>query len=174
MCFQRKTTANENWQKLTKLLSYRSCSGSCGIETFFIAQWSHWGNKKTCLFLFLHHWHNRVDGWDAGMVAFDISPLHFLHLKSGLGFRGPLMLEQCLCTQKPQKRHLIELYLILLMHTSQRNLFALTDLGALRALTMIFVWPRFTHRPFVSKLVFQTWNFNNMPGTSLMINRSSA
>lgn len=32
-CFQRETTASRNWQKLSKLLSCRSYSGSCGIET---------------------------------------------------------------------------------------------------------------------------------------------
>ena len=45
----------------------------------------------------------------SGMDAFDTSPLHFLHLKSVSGFRGPLMFVQHLCTQKPQARHLIEL-----------------------------------------------------------------
>ena len=63
----------------------------------------------------------------SGMVAFDTSPLHFLHFKSGLVFRGPLTFEKHLCTQKPQTRHLIELDPISLLHTLQENLLARTD-----------------------------------------------
>ena len=63
----------------------------------------------------------------SGMVAFDTSPQHFLHFKSGLVFRGPLTFEKHLCTQKPQTRHLIELDPISLLHTLQENLLARTD-----------------------------------------------
>ena len=67
----------------------------------------------------------------SGMDALDASPLHFLHLKSMPGYRGPLMFEQRLSTQKPQERHLIELILTPLLHTPQGNLLLSTGLGAL-------------------------------------------
>ena len=73
------------------------------------------------------------------MDAFDTAPLHFLHLKSVSGFRGPLMFEQRLCTQKPQAWDLIELTPTPLLHTPQGNLIPSTGLGALLALTKIFV-----------------------------------
>ena len=67
----------------------------------------------------------------SGMDAFDTSPLHFLHLKSVSGFRGPLMFEQHLCTQKPQARHLIELIPTPLLQKPQGNLLPSAGLGAL-------------------------------------------
>lgn len=62
-----------------------------------------------------------------------------------------------------------------LLHTLQGNLLITTGLGALRALTMIFVLLTFIRTPFVSKLVFQMRNIsNNSPSVSAMIIRSSA
>ena len=63
-----------------------------------VVQWSHRGNKKTWLFRFLHHWFQQ--GLCLGMVAFNNTPIHIFHLKSMLGFRGSLMFEQRLWTQK--------------------------------------------------------------------------
>ena len=111
----------------------------------------------------------------SGMDAFDTSPLHFLHLKSVSGFRGPLMFEQRLCIQKPQARHLIELIPTPLLHTPQGNLLPSTGLGALWALTKIFVLSTFTRRPLDSRLAFQSQNFsNNSLNVSAMITRSFA
>ena len=157
-CFQRKTIASENWQKLTKLLPFRSYSGSCCIDTP-----TKLSNEVTIVTKKPFSISSLLIPTESmsGLVAFDILPLHFLHFKSRLGFRGSLMFEQHLCTQKPQTRHLIELDPTPLLHTPQENLLQSTGLEALRALTMIFVLPTFTCRPFFSKLVFQTRKFSN-------------
>ena len=111
----------------------------------------------------------------SGIVTFNTSSLHFLHSKSGLGFRRTLTFELHLCTQKPQTRHLTELDQTPLLHTQQGNLLASTGLGVLCAFTMIFLLPTFTRRPVVSKLLFQTKNSSdNSPIVSKMITRVSA
>ena len=100
-----ETTASQNWQKVSKLFPSWSYSGCCGIETpttlsnkiIKIA-------KRTDFFDFFTT--NNIIGSMSGMDTFDTSPLNFLHLKSVSGFRGPLMFEQGLCTQKPQAWHL--------------------------------------------------------------------
>ena len=119
---------------------------------------------------------NTLTGSMSGVIAFNTSPLHFLHLNSGLAFRGPLTFEQRLCTQKPQTWHLIELDPTPLLHTPQGNLLVSTGLGALFAFTVIFFLPTFTRRrPFVSKLVFQTRNFsNNSSSITAVMTKSSA
>lgn len=55
-----------------------------------VPQWSHWGSKKTWLYRFLHHWYQQGQclGWSRTVLLLYTS--HILHLKSVLGFRGPL------------------------------------------------------------------------------------
>ena len=85
--------------------------------------------KRTDFFYFFTT--DNIIGSMSGMDTFDTSPLHFLHLKSALGFRGPLMFEQDLCTQRPQAWHLIELIRTPLLHTPHGNLLPSTGLEEL-------------------------------------------
>ena len=100
---QRETTTSKNWQKVSKLFPSWSYSGSCGIETSTTLSNEITKIAKSDFFDFFIIDNNWLM---SGMDAFDTSPLHFLHLKSVSGFRGPLMFEQGLCTQKPQTWHL--------------------------------------------------------------------
>ena len=121
--FQRKTTASQNWQKLSKLLPCRSYFGSCCIEIPTTLS-----NEVTTVierldfFDFFTIDMNKVDVWDGQCLRYFTSAL--LTLKSGLCFRGTLTFKQRLCTQKPQTRHLIELNLTRSLHKPQGNLLA--------------------------------------------------
>ena len=130
--FQRKTTVSKDWQRLSKVLPCKSVNQK-GLTFSISSPLISTGSISV-------------------KVSFDISSLHFLHLKSGLGLRWPLTFEQHLSTQKPQTRHLIELDPTPLLHTRQGNLLASTSLWVLCTLTMIFVLPTFAHR---ASLVFQ-------------------
>ena len=167
-CFQRETTASENCQKLSKLFPCQSYSGSCGIKTSTTLSNKVTEVAKDSIFSISSPLIST--GSMSGMVVYDTYPLHFLGL-----FRGLLTFEQCLCTQKSQTRHLIELNPKHFLHTPQGNLLGSTGLGALCELSMTFVLPTFTCRPFDSKLVFQTRNcFYNSSTVSAIMTRSSA
>ena len=86
----RKTMTNKNWQKLSKLLPCKSCSGSRDIKTPIIMPSEVTEvTKRPDFFNVLTIDSNRVDVWGN-----DTSALHFFHLKPGLGLRGPSTLEQ--------------------------------------------------------------------------------